>query len=126
MNLRKCITVVFLIYSLQLTTVSSDWSAFQYIEMDAMNDTVEISPVQIMFIGLMILFTAILSYYEYIPFNLTPLPYPTPFVAGRSSNGVGVGFRDIDTMLLGTPSDPISLGNLKRVWNFSKVSNDNN
>ncbi len=72
MNLKQYLLSFVLLFWFVVRTSDS----FQYlyqIEMNALNETVFLSPVQVMYVGLWILALAILAIFGYTPINVTPV-----------------------------------------------------
>ncbi|CAG0889272.1 unnamed protein product [Darwinula stevensoni] len=91
---------------------------FRQVEVDYLNDTVTLSPIQVMIVSLFLLFIAVLNWYGYLPIALTPIlsPYasPTsiPYPLGRSNLAVGLN--------QGSPiSQVIPMSSVKYYWDMS-------
>ncbi|CAG0915460.1 unnamed protein product [Notodromas monacha] len=89
----------------------ASWRWFEYIEMDAMNETVEATPVQIMFLALFTFYMIILAYHNYLPLEITPV-----LNGGRNFDGVTSGFFH------GTGGKLPDVQFIRNTWNFGKIT----
>jgi hypothetical protein len=75
--------------------------------MDFLNETVELSPVQIMIMGIFTLMLVLLSHFQYLPIDISPKVIP----GVRSLSNTGFEFN----------KDAIDLNYVGGAWKIGKV-----
>ena len=95
---------------------------FGLVEVDWLNDTIYLSPVQVMFLGIFLMFLVIVGFFQWSPTPVSPIPQIGRMLTGNAAlnaTTINAGIQTFDNMFqLGKVHDPFSV---KISWSFCHI-----